>query len=454
MRAAVIICDMWDKHTCPEATRRMRELAPRIDAFVRSARKRDALIIHAPSGTDNTFYAHASGQSIAKVATMVDAPVEIEDQQRARDEAELPVKVTLDNCCACAPKCDCSQRGPWTRQIASIGIEPGDAVTADGQDIWNLFQKYGVSDVFMVGVHLNLCMLSRPFGIRQMVMLGLNVTLVRDLVDILFNPEEPPHDHQGALDLVVAHVEKFWCPSVLSGEVVVQGRALGAYYDEVGYFTKRGLPEVNAWKADALRYGDQCAAIGYLLGFPNYEAVREVLGFSERGDEVPNMPAKEQVLRLAERATRWPERVLTIGEGRGEVALALAYLGIPVVAVEPSIHARRLMIETREKMQFWGAYPMLRNMHLEDYRDFAPTDVLLVEAIEHIPEREFRSAWAWLRPVTKRLVVANWVWAHPLRLDPNIPDHVWEIDDKVYDWLEKGADTVFRQGSHLVVDSA
>src|SRR5207253_2329983 len=46
---AVILCDMWDAHWCRSATRRCGELAPKIDAFVKAARAKGALIVHAPS---------------------------------------------------------------------------------------------------------------------------------------------------------------------------------------------------------------------------------------------------------------------------------------------------------------------------------------------------------------------------------------------------------------------
>jgi hypothetical protein len=37
-RTAVVICDMWDKHWCEGATRRVGEMAPRMNAVVHKAR--------------------------------------------------------------------------------------------------------------------------------------------------------------------------------------------------------------------------------------------------------------------------------------------------------------------------------------------------------------------------------------------------------------------------------
>jgi hypothetical protein len=48
---AVIICDMWDRHWCPGATARVKELAPAVNEFVTAARGRGMLIVHAPSDT-------------------------------------------------------------------------------------------------------------------------------------------------------------------------------------------------------------------------------------------------------------------------------------------------------------------------------------------------------------------------------------------------------------------
>ena len=40
-----------------------------------------------------------------------------------------------------------------------------------------------------MGVHLNMCVLGRPVGIRQMVNIGKNVVLMRDMTDTMYNPK-------------------------------------------------------------------------------------------------------------------------------------------------------------------------------------------------------------------------------------------------------------------------
>ena len=70
--------------------------------------------------------------------------------------------------------------------------------------------------VTIMGVHTNMCVLGRPFGIRQMVYAGKNVILCRDLTD---SYHRDPGRHFEGLREIVAHVEKHWCPTVTSASI-------------------------------------------------------------------------------------------------------------------------------------------------------------------------------------------------------------------------------------------
>ena len=101
----------------------------------------------------------------------------------------------------------------WHRQIDTIKIHAADAITANGQEVYNLLQERGIDNVILIGVHTNRCVLGRPFGIRQMVSLKKNVVLCRDLTDSFHR--DPGHHFEG-LDQIVSHVEKYWCPTMTS----------------------------------------------------------------------------------------------------------------------------------------------------------------------------------------------------------------------------------------------
>ena len=83
-----------------------------------------------------------------------------------------------------------------------------------------LLEERGIENVMIMGVHTNMCVLGRPFGLRNMARYGKNVVLVRDLTDTMYNPKKRPYvSHDKGTELVVEHIEKHWCPSVLSSEL-------------------------------------------------------------------------------------------------------------------------------------------------------------------------------------------------------------------------------------------
>ena len=126
----------------------------------------------------------------------------------------MPIDDT-DMGCDCETKC--TIRNAWSRQIDTLRIDDADAITDDGQEAYNLLAARGIKHVMLMGVHLNMCVLGRPFGIRQMVNLGKDVVLVRDLTDTMYDPRQKPQvDHFSGTDLVVEHVERHWCPSITS----------------------------------------------------------------------------------------------------------------------------------------------------------------------------------------------------------------------------------------------
>ncbi|HVR83628.1 MAG TPA: protein-signal peptide and transmembrane prediction, partial [Planctomycetota bacterium] len=122
--------------------------------------------------------------------------------------------------------CDCPQkctiREAWTRQIAALEIDQTrDAITDDGQETVNLLAQHHIQHVVLLGVHLNMCVLGRPFAIRQMAHQGRDVALVRDMTDTMYNSKMRPHvDHFAGTDLVIGHVEKYWCPTFTSADIV------------------------------------------------------------------------------------------------------------------------------------------------------------------------------------------------------------------------------------------
>jgi hypothetical protein len=161
------------------------------------------LIIHCPSDTLD-FYKETPQRKLAQAAPVAEAKVPLQRWCRIDPEREGALPIDDSNGgCDCTPYC--KNYKAWSRQIAALTIAEGDAVT-DSAEAYNLMQQRGIENVIVMGVHTNICVLGRPFSIRQLVYQGKNVVLMRDLTDTMYDPRKAPFvSHFTGTDLVVEH---------------------------------------------------------------------------------------------------------------------------------------------------------------------------------------------------------------------------------------------------------
>jgi len=208
---AIVVCDMWDTMKNKIPADRVSELAPRMNNVLKAAREMGVLIVHAPSGNVD-FYDGTPQRDRCKSAPVVetDPPLQWNYLDEAREGA-LPVDDS-DN----GWEGPVLEGRPQTRQHPAIEIDESDAIGHEKEVYYYLHQS-GIENVILMGVHTNMCVLGRPFGIRQLTYLGMNVLLMRDMTDSLYNPEMAPKvSHYRGTELIIEHIEKNWCPTVLS----------------------------------------------------------------------------------------------------------------------------------------------------------------------------------------------------------------------------------------------
>lgn len=213
---AILISDMWDRHWSHGATIRTEEMAPKIDAFISRMRNAGVTIIHAPSGTMD-FYK----ESPARLRLLETEQIPVPEYREKLPHIPLPIDDSDGGSDTGEPESEVN-RNVWTRQNSQILIdEDRDIVAGDeGDRIYSYLQKHGIRHMLYVGVHTNMCILNRTFGIKRMSDLGIFCTLVRDLTDAMYNPAKRPYvSHEEGTQLVVDYVEKFWCPTVSSDQV-------------------------------------------------------------------------------------------------------------------------------------------------------------------------------------------------------------------------------------------
>lgn len=215
---AIVICDMWNDHYCRNAALRVAEMAPRMNDVIKKARQQGVLIIHSPSGCMDK-YEGMPQRKLAQQAPKFKTEIPLQGWCYLDEKHEAKMPVAIGQPCD-----DDGMIRPavrfFNRQIETLEIGEGDAIT-DSAEAFYLMKQRGIQNIIIMGVHTNMCVLGRPFGIRQMVYQGQNVVLMRDLTDTMYNPRDEPFvDHFTGNDLVFGHIERYWCPTITSGDLL------------------------------------------------------------------------------------------------------------------------------------------------------------------------------------------------------------------------------------------
>ena len=208
-RSAILICDMWNDHWCKGASRRVDVLATRMEPLLEQARAAGIQIIHAPSDVMD-FYKDAPQRermiALEKIEPpanlhLADPPLPIDDADGGCDTPDAFSKA-------------------WSREHPALKIAPDDVISDKGSEIYSFLKRRGIDTLLVMGVHANMCILNRTFAIKQMTNWGVRCILVRDLTDAMYDPHDRPFvSHEEGTELVIEHIEKYWAPSVLGGEL-------------------------------------------------------------------------------------------------------------------------------------------------------------------------------------------------------------------------------------------
>lgn len=244
--SAFIVCDVWDAHHCLNAVRRLEEFAPRMNDVLKNARQRGATIIHSPSDCMPAYAGHPARKRAVAAPAAKNKPRDVEfwcSRIPGEEQAVYPLDQSDGG-----EDDDPAEHAEWAAKLKALGRNPGmpwkmqsklieidaerDFLSDRGDEVWNVLESRGIKNVILVGVHLNMCVLGRPFGLRQMVRNGKRVALMRDLTDCMYNPRRWPYvDHFTGNDLMVAHVERFVCPTITSDQLL-GGEAFRSKFDK------------------------------------------------------------------------------------------------------------------------------------------------------------------------------------------------------------------------------
>lgn len=271
-RTALIVCDVWDYHHCLNAVRRLEEFAPRMNELVKFARAKGVTIIHSPSDCMPAYKDHPARKRALNAAGTSEQPARIKSwcsRIPAEEKGTYPIDQSDGG-----EDDDPKEHAEWAAKLKALGRNPGmpwkaqsplieidggnDFISDEGDVVWKILQSRKIDNVLMVGVHVNMCVLGRPFGLRQMVRNGKNAVLVRDMTDAMYNPARWPFvDHFTGTDLVISHIERHVCATTTSDQFL-GGKPFRSKYDTRGQ-SHVSFPNL-ALNADLLRKSWQAVA--------------------------------------------------------------------------------------------------------------------------------------------------------------------------------------------------
>ena len=98
-QTAIIICDMWDAHTCNLSAQRVAAMAPRMNQVVNAFRSLGVMIIHAPSDTMK-FYEGTPQRQRMQRAPMASSstPILTRCPRDPAEERNFPIDDTVSAC--------------------------------------------------------------------------------------------------------------------------------------------------------------------------------------------------------------------------------------------------------------------------------------------------------------------------------------------------------------------
>ena len=342
---AVIVCDMWDSHHCVNAVRRVAELAPRMNNFVRELRDRGATVIHAPSGCVDAYKDHPARVRVQTVPLSKTFPSEIAnwcDRIPNEEAAAYPVDQSAGGedddleehrlWAARLAGMGRNPKAPWLKQCSAIEIAlKSDFISDSGQEIWSILEHEKIANVILVGVHTNMCVLGRPFGLRRLASNGKNVVLARDLTDTMYDPRAWPYvSHFSGTDLVVQHIERFVCPTISSNQILGEAKSSNHEFQFAGdrrirlamliaedeYKTEESLPKFAA----------------QLLG--QQFSVVSIFGSAQDRSQIPGIEALDAADALLVSVRRRPLRPEDLQRIRDFISQ-----GKPVIGIRTASHA-------------------------------------------------------------------------------------------------------------------
>ncbi len=171
----LLVIGLWDSHNCKVANKILNEISPKANEFIKRCRSNGSRIIFGSSSlTKNPKYKHLANNMKVPFQKFKDYGLNIPPLPFDDSDGGIVEKNNDFN------RKDVSMH-------PSIEIADNDCMSGNSKEIMNYLVYHNIELVLVVGVHLNMCVLDRPYAIKNLMRYGVKVALVKDLTDIMYS---------------------------------------------------------------------------------------------------------------------------------------------------------------------------------------------------------------------------------------------------------------------------
>jgi hypothetical protein len=221
----ILLVGLWDTHNCLIAQNILDQICPEINKFITRYRGLGSKVILGSSSLGGKPEYRKYRQAIKGVgfSTFKDygmnyPPLPFDDSFDGGIEEPNPDFVRSN-----------------VKLHPSIQLDDNDLISGNAKEIVNYLNHHHIKHLLVVGAHLNMCILDRPYAIRNLLRYGVNVSIVRDLVDPLYNSKSPPEGYpktrEEAKNLLLNYLEKYYCPTTSTHEIYSYTKSKIIYVD-------------------------------------------------------------------------------------------------------------------------------------------------------------------------------------------------------------------------------
>jgi nicotinamidase-related amidase len=203
-KVGIVVVDMWNWHWSPTAAQRVSAMVPRMDAALRVARDMGMQVFYCPTSAVD-FYVGTPQRERATAFPLLplppplqlDAPMPWRGPGCVRQDGHTP------------------NNSGWDGMDPGLSIHPQDLMPNSRQSLYSICNAKGITQLIYMGVHTEVCVMAKDIGVKNMMALGFDCVLARDLTDAhpAYDPAEGLHPDLHT-ENTIGHFEQNLCGSI------------------------------------------------------------------------------------------------------------------------------------------------------------------------------------------------------------------------------------------------